>query len=216
MRAMRIAVVGATGAVGSRVVAEAIDRGHAVTAVARTPSRMAGLPDGAHPQIADASDVDAVADFSRAHDVVIGATRPAPGHEVDGVAVTHSLLAGCARTGVRVIIVGGAGSLTVPGTDGCLAIDDPDFVPLAWRAIAQASVDQLAACRDERGADWTHLSPPAQLQPGQRSGRYRTGRDELLVARDGTSSISMEDLAVAVLDEVEVPRHRETRFTVAH
>jgi putative NADH-flavin reductase len=177
---------------------------------------MAELPDAATPRVADASDVDAVADLSRGQDVVIGATRPAPGHEVDGFTVTRSLLAGCARTGVRVIIVGGAGSLIVPGTDGRLAIDDPDVVAPAWRAIARVGVDQLSACRNERVADWTHLSPPAHLQPGQRTGRYRTGSDELLVAPDGTSSISIEDFAVALLDEVDVPRHPQARFTVAN
>jgi uncharacterized protein len=94
-------------------------------------------------------------------------------------------------------------------------LDDPRFLPAAARPIALACVAQLAACRAETRADWTYLSPPANLGPGERTGAYRIGGDELLVDSAGNSAISMEDLAVALLDEVEQPRHHRARFTVA-
>lgn len=212
---MKILVFGATGAVGSRVVAEALARGHQVGAVVRTTTRIEALPEVVTTWIADASDSEAVARLSAGHDLIIGATRPAPGHEAEAVAVTRSLLSGCARTNVRLLVVGGAGSLTVPGHPDRLAVDDPALVPPAWRDIAQACVDQLAACRERADVDWTSVSPPALLEPGARTGRYRTGTDELLLGADGRSWISLEDLAVAMLDEAERPRFRRTRFTVA-
>ncbi|MEO3885387.1 hypothetical protein [Nonomuraea sp. B5E05] len=103
----------------------------------------------------------------------------------------------------------------MPGTGGLTVVDTPDFPP-SWRPIALACEAQLAACRAAPRADWTYLSPPALLEPGERTGRYRLGADELLVGADGRSVISMEDLAVALLDEAERPRHRRCRFTVAY
>jgi putative NADH-flavin reductase len=88
--------------------------------------------------------------------------------------------------------------------------------PAAWRPIALACNAQLDACRAEQGVDWAYLSPPALLEPGERTGRYRLGAGELLVDAAGRSAISMEDFAVALLDEAERPRHRRVRFTVAY
>ena len=127
------------------------------------------------------------------------------------------MLAGLAGTGVRLLVVGGAGSLTVPGTGGTTVIDDPNFAPPATaRDLALACADQLEACRAAAGADWAYLSPAALLQPGQRTGTYRIGTDELVIDADGNSTISIEDLAVALLDETERPRHHRTRFTAAY
>jgi putative NADH-flavin reductase len=211
---MRITVFGAAGTVGSQVVTEALSRGHQVTAVVRDQGRFDDLPVAADRRTGDAADIDDVARLSAGQDVVIGATRPAPGNEVEAVVTTKALLAGIALAGVRLVIVGGAATLTVPGS-GVAAIDDPRFVPPAWRDVAQASADQLEVCRSDAEADWTYLSPPAVLEPGERTGAYRLGIDELLVDVDGQSAISVADLAVALLDEVERPRHRRTRFTVA-
>jgi putative NADH-flavin reductase len=109
----------------------------------------------------------------------------------------------------------GAASLTVPGTGGTTVIDDPNF-PAAMRDLAQACTDQPEACRAEAGVDWAYLSPAALLEPGERTGNYRLGTDELLVDAEGNSTISMEDLAVALLDEAEQPKHHRTRFTAAY
>ncbi|MPZ20853.1 MAG: NAD(P)H-binding protein [Luteitalea sp.] len=212
---MRITVFGAAGSVGSRVVAEALSRGHEVTAIVRDPARFPDLPAAANARAGDAADVEDVIELSTGQDLVISATRPAPGHEQELVATAKALLAGLARTRVRLLLVGGAGSLTVPDTGG-IVVDDPRYVPPAWRDIALACCDQLDACRAETGVDWAYLSPPALLRPGERTGRYRLGADELLVDPQGLSRISMEDLAVALLDEAERSRHHRTRFTVAY
>lgn len=212
---MRITVFGATGNVGRRVVAEAVERGHEVTAVGRDPARLADLPAGVETRSGNAVRADDVAELSAGQDLAIGATRPPAGQEGTLVTMAEALLAGAARTGVRLLLVGGAASLRVPDTGG-LAVDDPRYVGAAWRDIALACCAQFEACRRETGADWTYLSPPALLEPGDRTGRYRLGGDELLLDGDGRSRISMEDFAVALLDEAERPRHRGARFTVAY
>ncbi|MET7617774.1 NAD(P)H-binding protein [Streptomyces sp. NPDC005408] len=212
---MRIVVFGAAGNVGGRVVVEALSRGHEVTAVVRDPARFAEVPAAAHARAGNASDIEDVARLSAGQDLVISATRPAPGSEGELVTTTEALLAGAAKTGVRVLLVGGAGSLIVPGTGGATVIDDPEF-PAAWREIALACNEQLAVCLVETVTDWAYLSPAALLEPGERTGIYRLGADELLADAQGISAISMEDLAVALLDEAEEPRHHRTRFTVAY
>ncbi|MEU6678213.1 NAD(P)H-binding protein [Streptomyces sp. NPDC046925] len=214
---MRITVFGAAGNVGSRVVAEALTRGHDVTAVVRDPARFGELHPGAAHRAGDAGAPEQVAELSAGQDLVVNATRPAPGREVEHAAVSRALLAGLDRTGVRLLIVGGAGSLTVPGSGGVLAVDDPAFVPTAWRHIALASNAQYDAVRTaDTDVDWAYLSPSALLEPGVRTGSYRLGADELIVDADGNSAISMEDLAVALLDEAERPKHHRTRFTAGY
>ncbi|MFP3920889.1 MAG: NAD(P)-dependent oxidoreductase [Dichotomicrobium sp.] len=213
---MKITVFGATGNVGSRTVAEALSRGHKVTAVIRDPAGAEELPTGVTAQQGDAASTDDVAELSAGQDVVISATRPAAGRESELVRMARALLDGVGQTGVRLLLVGGAGSLRVPDANGTLAVDDPRFVPAAWRDIALACVAQYEVCRAETGADWTYLSPPALLTPGERTGSYRLGADTLLVDAEGRSAISMEDFAVALLDEAEQPRHRRQRFTVAY
>ncbi len=205
---MRITVFGAAGGVGRQVVAEAHRRGHDVTAVSRRPA--AGLVRG------DAGNVEDVVILSGGRDLVIGATRPAPGSERELVTTTRALLAGLARTGTRLLLVGGAATLTVPGTGGGTVLDDPALCPPAWHPIARASALQLAVCRAATHVDWAYLSPPALLVPGERTGRYRLGADELLIDREGRSTISTADLAVALLDEAERPQHHGARFTVAY
>ncbi|GLY86778.1 NAD(P)-dependent oxidoreductase [Actinoallomurus iriomotensis] len=210
---MRITVFGAAGDTGSRVVTEALDRGHEVTAVVRRPGHH---HDGAEVRMGDAGDAGDVARLSAGQDVVISATRPAPGREHELAATAEALLTGVARTdpAARLLIVGGAATLTVPGTGG-FVIDDPDF-PADLRPIALACAEQLAVCRaTETDVDWAYLSPAALLEPGKRTGVYRTGTDTLLTDDEGNSAISMEDFAVALLDEAENPAHHRTRFTVA-
>lgn len=211
---MRITVFGGAGAVGARVVAEAVARGHEVTAVVRDTARAAAIPAGARVRAGDAARLADVEELSAGQDLVITATRPAPGREAELPALTSVLLAGVARTGVRLLVVGGAATLLVPGTDGLTLHETPDF-PAELAPIAQACAEQLALCRADAAVDWTYLSPPAELAPGERTGTYLVGSDELLSDADGNSAISMEDFAVALLDEAERPAHRRTRFTVA-
>ncbi|MEU8892367.1 NAD(P)H-binding protein [Streptomyces sp. NPDC048442] len=210
---MRITVLGATGAAGSRIVTEALDRGHDVTAVTRDPARFGALHPAARHRTGNALDPDSVAELSAGQDLLISATRPAPGQEAQLADAARALLAGLSRAGVRLLLLGGAGSLRLPGSDLILA-EGPDFPP-ALLPIALACNDQLAVCRAAGPAvDWAYLSPPAVFEPGVRTGTYRLGTDELLVDADGNSGVSMEDFAIAVLDEAEHPKHHRTRFTI--
>jgi hypothetical protein len=137
------------------------------------------------------------------------------GQEHELAIAAKGLTAGLAGSEVRLLVVGGAASLTLPGDPGTTVVDGPDF-PVELRPIALACNEQFEVVRTSDGVDWVYLSPPATLEPGVRTGQYRVGRDELLVAPDGASYISMEDFAIALLDEIEEPRHRRTRFTVGY
>jgi carboxymethylenebutenolidase len=210
---MRITVFGAAGSIGSRIVTEALSRGHEVTAVVRSEARISSLPPGAQGRIGDASSADQVAALSAGQDLVISATRPPPGKEQDLVTVAKALLAGVARSGVRLLLVGGAANLKVPDTGG-LVVDDPRYCPAFVRDIAVACRMQFEVCSANVEANWSYASPPALLVPGERTGRYRPGADELLFDSQGRSTISIEDFAVALLDEAESPQHPRSGFTV--
>ncbi|MFJ5547369.1 NAD(P)-dependent oxidoreductase [Streptomyces sp. NPDC093225] len=244
---MTVAVLGATGMVGSRVLAEATARGHDVLALSRNPvpppapspaatgdrgnepgkqenragGRAGTLPGSVLPIAADAGSPQslraalAASAAHRAADVVVLALRTFPADPEFLSATTRTVLDAAAELGIRVLVVGGAGALRSPADPGLLVADDPAYVPDAWRPVAAAGIAQLSACRTHAHADWVYLSPPALLEPGVRTGRYRRGTDTLLTGTDGDSRISAEDLAVAVLDELETPA-RESHFTVAH
>ncbi|WP_067825831.1 NAD(P)-dependent oxidoreductase [Nocardia inohanensis] len=212
---MRITIFGASGGVGSRTVREAVARGHEVVAVARNSAGLAGLPEAAEVRTGDVSDPQQVAAISAGSDVVISATRPVAGQENELVRAAVGLLEGLADSEIRLLVVGGAGSLTVPGT-GKTVIEQPGF-PADWVPIADACNRQLAVFQDSGpGVDWAYVSPAAMLEPGERTGSYRLGADELIADDEGNSAISMEDLAVALVDEAERPKHHRTRFTVGY
>jgi putative NADH-flavin reductase len=215
-QAMRITVLGATGNVGSRVVAEALSRGHEVTAMVRDSTRVHELPAAANTRIGDASNAEEVARLSTGQDVVISAIRPVPGNDSDNILTTQSLMDGLAQSDVRLLVVGGAATLTVPGSGGKTVVEDANYLPVSARHIGRASAIQHKTCRLETRVDWAYLSPPAQLSPGKRTGDYRLGTDQLLVDVEGKSTISMEDLAVVLVDEAERPKHHRTRFTAAY
>ncbi|MGW1739105.1 NAD(P)-dependent oxidoreductase [Nocardia sp. NPDC001965] len=198
---MKIAVVGAAGMVGSRVVAEAARRGHDPVAVIRN-GRPGAIPPGVAMVHGDANDRARMRETFAGADAVVVATRPVPGQEHGVAATTRALLDAAAGIGVRVLVVGGAAPLWNPVEPGRLVLDSPEYVPVPIRAVAAASVAQLAACRDHP-ADWVYLSPPAVLEPGSRTGTYRRGTTTLLTDAAGHSRISAEDLAVAILDELE-------------
>ena len=213
---MKITVLGAAGNVGRRVVAEAVARGHDVSAVVRDASKFADLPSGAVSKIGDATDAADVAKLTAGQDVVVNATRPPADDSAQVRASTKALMDGVAANDTRLIVVGGAATLTVPGSGGRTVMEDANYLPVSARHIGRASADQYEACRTEERVDWAYLSPPASLAPGLRTGQYRIGADELVVDSEGNSRISIEDLAVALVDEIEVPRHRQRRFTVAY
>ncbi len=216
VRVMRIVIFGAAGTVGRRIVDEALSRGQAVTAVVRNRARSHAFPAGVVVQIGDASNVDDVTALSGGQDVVISATRSATSNVAEVVATTRALMDGLAVSGARLLIVGGAASLVVPGSNGRTVLDDARYLAPAFRSVGEASRAQYLACLSETRVDWVYLSPPAQLEPGERTGQYRLGLEQLLIDSEGHSRISIEDLAVVLLDEAMRPRYHQCRFTAAY
>ncbi|MBD3007937.1 MULTISPECIES: NAD(P)-dependent oxidoreductase [unclassified Streptomyces] len=210
---MKIAVVGAAGMVGSRVVSEAVSRGHDLVAVFRKEPT-AAPPPGVIAVAGDANDPGHMGRLLAGTDAIVAATRPAPGHEDSAVRTTAALLTAAETARARILVVGGAAPLRHPGRPDRLVLDSPEYVPERFRALAAASAAQLDVCR-AHSADWVYLSPPALLEPGDRTGTYRRGTTTLITAADGTSRVSAEDLAVAVLDELENPGE-DRHFTVGY
>ncbi len=208
---MNIVLFGATGMIGSRILDELVSRGHSITAVIRDPGKLAGRENviGTSGDIFDAA---SVADAVRDGDLVVSAYGPGPENPDLLLKATESLIAGVAAGGVRrLVMVGGAGTLeTAPGRQ---LMDAPDF-PAAWKGIAMAHGNALQLLRAS-GLDWTSVSPAAYIHPGERTGKFRTGTDNLITNDQGQSEISAEDFAIAVADEVENPRHIRQRFTAA-
>ena len=215
---MKIAVLGATGMVGSRLVTEAGARGHQVLALSRKPA--SEDPD-VTPIAVDVNDSFAVREAlagsgsGRAADAVVLTVRTATVDQEFLVGATRTVLDASAQLGIRVLVVGGAGALRSPDDRDLLVADNSVYVPAEWKSVAAAGIAQLQACRAHAGADWVYLSPPAVLEPGERTGRYRRGTDTLLTSADGQSWISAEDLAVAVVDELE-NAGSERHITVVH
>ena len=216
---MKIALIGATGFVGTALVAELLQRGHQVTALARNPAKLDVRPNLAVKAL-DAYDPDAVAAAVKGHDAVVSAFNPGwddPALYAQFMKGSSAIVAGVETSGVkRLLVVGGAGSLFV--APGVQLVDTPEFlshVPPNIVPGAKAARDALTAMRGNTALDWTFLSPPAMLAPGERSGKYRVGGEELLMAGAAPAGISVADLAVALVDEIEAPRHVRARFTVA-
>ncbi|SPF07202.1 NAD(P)-dependent oxidoreductase [Streptomyces sp. MA5143a] len=216
---MKILLIGATGMIGSRIAAEALSRGHAVTAATRSGG-VDALPE--HPELTvrtlDASAADQVARAAAGHDVVISAVSP-PRDGSDPAApllATYRSLTDGLRTAAvhRLVVVGGAGSLrTASGRD---RVDTPDF-PAMYKAESLAQREVLRLLRAEAtDLDWTYVSPADEIAPGERTGTFRLGGDDLLTAEDGTSFISAEDYAVALVDEAEKSAAIRRRITLAY
>ncbi|OLS64877.1 NAD(P)-dependent oxidoreductase [Pseudomonas putida] len=202
----KIAIIGATGRAGSQLLEEALRRGHSVTAIARDPAKLQGRA-GVAPVALDIKDGAALAKALAGHDVVLSAAH------FSGIPA-QTLLDPAKQAGVqRVLVVGGAGSLLLP--DDSRVIDSPDF-PEAYKAEASAGAAYLDALKQEKELDWTFLSPSAEFVEGPRTGSYKLGKDHLLIAADGKSWITFADYAIALLDEVEQPKHSRQRFTVGY
>ncbi len=211
---MQISIIGATGRIGRRIVAEALDRKHTVTAVARN-TREIEADERVTLRSADATHPEQLEEVIRDHDAVVCSIGPSRGDSPQLVQdATRALAAAAMRAHVkRVVIVGGAGSLAVkPGVE---LLSTPEF-PQEWRAIALAHREALELWRRVKELDWTYISPAAVIEPGTRTGKYRVGHNDLLVDAQGHSRISMEDFAVAVINEVETGAHVRERITVAY
>ncbi|HEX8995697.1 MAG TPA: NAD(P)-dependent oxidoreductase [Ktedonobacterales bacterium] len=213
---MKIVLFGASGVIGSRIAQEALWRGQEVTAVVRDPAKMALTHERLTTIAGDVRDPATVARVAAGHDIVASAIGPSQAEAVSVIVeAARALLEGTRRAGVRrLIVVGGAASLEV--APGVPLLETPDF-PQAWKPVATAARDALAIYRAEpEGLDWTFLSPAALIAPGERTGHYRTGAEQLLTDSARNSQISAEDYAIAFVDEIEHPQHPRSRFTVAY
>jgi len=215
-KTMKIALIGATGFVGAAILQEALNRGHQVTAIVRDPEKLQ-----AHSKLrAQNGDVykeDEVARLVAGHDAVISAFNPGWSNpDIYNLMLkgTRAIIDGAKKAGVkRLLFVGGSGSLEVkPGVQG---VDLPGF-PAQYKQGALATRDALKLLRQETALDWSVLSPSADLFPGERTGRFRLGTDQLLRDANGESRISLQDFAMAMIDEVEKPNHIRQRFTVGY
>ncbi|WP_137974153.1 NAD(P)-dependent oxidoreductase [Pseudomonas sp. F(2018)] len=213
---MKIALIGATGYVGTALLGEALNRGHRVTALVRHPEKLAQHAN-LDAQQANVHDVAALAEQLRGHDVVLSAFNPGWGLadiREQFIAGSKAITAASKAAGVnRLLVVGGAGSLYV--APGQQLIDTPNF-PAEYKEGAEGARQALNLLRDEQELQWTFLSPAALLQPGPRTGQFRIGGEQLLMDGDAPAHISVADLAVALLDEAEQPQHIRQRFTVAY
>lgn len=203
---MKIALIGASGNVGKRIADEALRRGHTIIAIARDASKIAQRT-GVTVVAADVKDAAALSAAIKGADVVISSGRFTTFGPAD-------LLPAVKAAGVkRLAVVGGAGSLEI--APGKALIDTPEF-PAEYLPEAVGGRDFLHALRTETELEWTFLSPSAMFVAGERTGQFRLGKDALLVGDDGKSWISYEDFAVALLDELEQPKHVRARFTVGY
>jgi putative NADH-flavin reductase len=202
---MRVALIGASGNAGSRILTELVRRGHSVTAIVRHPDRVPAQPSVTARQ-GDVFDQEGLARLVKGHDAVISSVRFTASD-------AGKLIEAVRASGVkRYLVVGGAGSLEV--APGLKPVDAPDF-PAEYKEEAAAGAAFLDRLGGETDLDWTFLSPSALFVPGERTGKFRLDRDQLL-ANEHRSSISFEDYAVALVDELEKPAHSRKRFTVGY
>jgi uncharacterized protein len=203
---MKIALIGATGFIGSRLLAELTSHGHHVTAIVRNPEKVSQSA-AVTARKGDVYDKDGLAALLAGHDAVISAVHFTASDP-------ETLLAAVKQSGVkRYLVVGGAGSLEVaPG----VKLFDTEGFPAIYLEEARKGGVFLDLLKSESGLDWSFLSPSALIEPGERTTKFRLGTDQLLVDGDGQSRISAEDFAVALVDELEKPAHSRQRFTVGY
>lgn len=217
---MKVALIGASGFVGSAILNEALNRGHQVTAIVRNPDKIKVHHEHLTIVKADVLDEAQVSGAVSGADAVISAYNPGwsnPDIYAEFLKGSQSIQAGTAAAGIkRYIVIGGAGSLEV--APGVQAVDTPDF-PAAIKPGASAARDYHSLLKNEKDLDWTFFSPAFEMHQGTsgvRKGTYRTGLDTPVFDIDGRSVLSVEDLAVAIIDELEHPQHIKQRFTAAY
>jgi uncharacterized protein len=210
---MKVALYGATGKSGSRILKELVSRGHRVTAIVRNRAKLPQPDAAVLVKEDDLSDPRKIAAAVDGADAVISAYAP-PQEDVDAIVDVTRRQVDALNHGskIRLIVVGGAGGLNVaPG----VTLVDSGYLPEAYLPIAKAHIKALEVLRAST-IDWTYLAPAAYFEPGTRTGKFRLGKDELIANEQQESRISMEDYAIALVDELERPQHRRQRFSVGY
>ena len=216
---MKLALLGATGFVGTALLHEALTRGHQVTAIVRDPAKLPADRDHLTAVAGDVNQPAPLAQLLAGHDLVLSAYNPGWGRPdlyTEFLAGSRAIEQATAQAGVpRLLVIGGAGSLFI---DGHQLVDSPQF-PAEYQAGASAARDYLGELRQNPALDWTFFSPAIEMHPGidaGRTGQYRLGTESPVFNAEGRSFLSVQDLAVAVLDEVEKPQFSRQRFTAAY
>lgn len=216
---MKIALIGATGFVGTHLLEEALERGYEVTAIVRDPSKISNPSEKLTVVKGDINEVDALAAQLKGHDVIVSAFNPGwtnPNIYDDFVAGSKAIEAAAVKSGVkRLIVIGGAGSLYINGQQ---LVDGPHF-PAEYKAGATAARDYLNVLKENKVLDWTFFSPAIEMHPGitnGRTGQYRLGTESPVFAENGRSVLSVQDLAVVIIDEVANAQFLKKRFTAAY
>lgn len=217
---MKIALIGATGFVGAHVLKELVSRGHHVTAIARNTDKIDPSSDLVIAKAADVMNAEEVAAAVAGHDAVISTYNAGwtnPDIYNDFIAGSKAIQAGVKKAGVkRFLTVGGAGSLEIQ--PGLQLVDSPSF-PAEYKAGATAARDYLNILKTEAELDWTFLSPAIEMSPahpGERTGKYRTSLDTPVFDDHHRSRLSVEDTAIAIVDEIEQGNFIKKRFTAAY
>lgn len=209
---MHIALYGATGKSGSRILSELLSRGHRVTAIVRDPAKLASQS-GLTVVEGDVSSAEAIASKIAGADAVVSAYAPPPDDTDQLLPVTERFIAAAQQTGLpRLLVVGGAASLEVAPGVTLLA---SGHVPAEWLPIATSHAKALDLLK-KSSINWTYFSPAAFFEPGQRTGKFRLGKDTLIANEQHDSRISLEDYAIALVDELESPQHERARFTIGY
>ncbi|WP_045519498.1 NAD(P)-dependent oxidoreductase [Neobacillus niacini] len=207
---MNIAVIGASGKAGSLILKEAVSRGHKGTAIVRNASKLQDK----NVAVIEKNVLDLTVEDLKAFDVVINAFGAPLGEEQAHVDAGHALIEALKGTSTRLMVVGGAGSLFVDENKTVRVIDTPEF-PEIVKPTAKGQGRNLQELQETTDLAWTFISPSAVFDAeGKRTGAYQSGKDNLLVNSKGESYISYADFAIAVVDEVENPKHLNERFTV--
>ncbi|PRY14273.1 hypothetical protein CLV24_10483 [Pontibacter ummariensis] len=214
---MKIAIIGASGNIGSRIMQEALARGHNVTAIVRHPEKVGKESVSLTVKRGDVENVEETAALIKDHDAVVVSYSPGRGPGTDYskyVTVAQKVLEAAKKAGVkRVVNVGGAGSLYTEG--GVQLVDTPEF-PEAWRGGSAAQRDSLKVYQQEQELEWTFFCPAVMIEPGERTGKFRYNTEHPVYDEKGESRISRQDYAVALLNELENPQYIRQRFTVGY
>ncbi len=212
---MKVAIIGASGNIGSAIRDEALSRGHQVTAIVRNPEKITIQNEALTVVKGDVLE-GKVAELIKGNDAVISSYNPGWGleemHDIT-IEAYDAIISGVKKAGIRLLVVGGAGSLEI--SPGVQVIETMDVSPNIKGAILGLR-EVLYKLRKETGLDWTFLSPAANIASGERTGKFILGKDELVKDEDGESKISTQDFAVAMIDELENPQHSRQRFTLAY
>lgn len=214
----KVVIIGASGFVGSALLKEALNRELEVTAVVRHPEKIKIENENLRVKKADVSSLEEVTEVCKGADVVISAFNPGwnnPNIYKETIEVYLTIIDGVKKADVhRFLMVGGAGSLFIaPGVRLMDSGEVPENLLPGVKALGDFYLDFL---RKEKEVDWVFFSPAADMRPGVRSGRYRLGKDDMIVDAVGNSHISVEDYAAAMIDELEYPKHHQERFTIGY